>query len=158
MPAELEQRYRKAQDPVERSHYQIIWLLAQGKPTREVAAVTGYSGAWIRALARRYNEQQAAGLGDRRHRNPGGAERALLSPPVKAELEQALQAPPADGGLWTSRKVAAWLAARTGRAVHVQRGWEALRRAGRTPQVPRPAHVKADRAQQEQFRKNSPSG
>jgi hypothetical protein len=40
---ELERRYRQAKDPIERSHYQIIWLLAQGKPSEEVAAVTGYS-------------------------------------------------------------------------------------------------------------------
>ena len=28
---ELKQRYRNSFDPVERSHYQIIWLLASGK-------------------------------------------------------------------------------------------------------------------------------
>lgn len=33
---ELEQRYRRSKDPIERSHYQIVWLLAQGKPTEEV--------------------------------------------------------------------------------------------------------------------------
>ena len=38
---ELEQRYRQAKDPVERSHYQIIWLLAQGKCSQEVATVMG---------------------------------------------------------------------------------------------------------------------
>ncbi len=38
---ELEQRYRKASDPVERSHAQIIWLLACGKCVKEVAEVTG---------------------------------------------------------------------------------------------------------------------
>ena len=38
---ELETRYRQAKAPIERSHYQIIWLLAQGRPTQEVAAVTG---------------------------------------------------------------------------------------------------------------------
>ena len=27
---ELENRYRQAKEPVERSHYQIIWLLASG--------------------------------------------------------------------------------------------------------------------------------
>ena len=31
--AELENRYREATDPVERSHYQIVWLIAQGKTT-----------------------------------------------------------------------------------------------------------------------------
>jgi hypothetical protein len=38
---ELEIRYRGAKDPIERSHYQIIWLLACGRATEEVADVTG---------------------------------------------------------------------------------------------------------------------
>ena len=38
---DLEQRYRQATEAIERSHYQIIWLLATGRPTSEVAAVTG---------------------------------------------------------------------------------------------------------------------
>ena len=37
---ELEDRYRKARDPVERSHYQILWLISQGKTTTEVMEVT----------------------------------------------------------------------------------------------------------------------
>jgi hypothetical protein len=40
---ELKQLYRKALDPVERSHYQILWLLAQGKTTEQIREVTGYS-------------------------------------------------------------------------------------------------------------------
>ena len=36
---ELGQRYRQAQTVIERSHFQIIWLLAQGKRTEEVAEV-----------------------------------------------------------------------------------------------------------------------
>jgi transposase len=156
--AELEQRYRGARDPVERAHYQIIWLLSQGRSTGEVAAVTGYSRSWIRSIVRRYNERGTAGLGDRRHQNPGGAERALLGPQLREELDAALQAPPPDGGLWSSRKVADWIAQRTGRPTGVQRGWEYLRRFGYTPQVPRPAHAKADPDQQEHFRKNSACG
>lgn len=60
--------------------------------------------------------------------------------------------------MWTSRKVAAWIAARTGRPVSVQRGWEYLRHLGRTPQVPRPAHAKADSQAQERFTGNSQRG
>jgi hypothetical protein len=41
---ELEQRYRSSTHPIERSHYQIIWLLAKGRRTEEVVEVTGYSG------------------------------------------------------------------------------------------------------------------
>ncbi len=33
--AELERRYRQARDPVARSHYQIIWLLAAGATPAE---------------------------------------------------------------------------------------------------------------------------
>ncbi len=141
---------------MERSHYQIIWLLSQGKPTREVMAVTGYGRRWIQELARRYNAPGAMALGDRRRRNPGGA--PLLSRQQQQALDKALLAPPPDGGMWNSRKVAAWIAERIGRPVGVQRGWEELRLAGRTPQVPRPAHAQADPQAQEEFKGNSPRG
>jgi hypothetical protein len=48
---ELENRYREAKDPVLRSHYQILWLISEGKTTREVMEVTGYSRGWIQELA-----------------------------------------------------------------------------------------------------------
>src|SRR3712207_6661081 len=43
---ELERYYRKARDPVERTHLHIIWLLSRGRRTREVAEATGYSLGW----------------------------------------------------------------------------------------------------------------
>nr|MDP9473988.1 IS630 family transposase [Chloroflexota bacterium] len=46
--ADLEHRYRRARDPVARSHWQIIWLLARGEPTAAVAGATGYSVNWVR--------------------------------------------------------------------------------------------------------------
>ena len=49
---ELESRYRGAKDPVERSHFQIIWLINEGKTTTQVMKVTGYSRGWIQQLAR----------------------------------------------------------------------------------------------------------
>jgi hypothetical protein len=61
---ELEGLYRKAHDPVERSHYQIIWLISTGKTTTEVMEVTGYSRGWIQQLARRYNADGPQALGD----------------------------------------------------------------------------------------------
>ena len=77
---ELESRYRNAKDPVEHSHYQIVWLRSLGKLTREVVEVTGYSRNWVQQLARRYNRAGHEALGDHRHRNPGSVQRALLSP------------------------------------------------------------------------------
>jgi len=101
---ELENRYRKAHDPVLRSHYQILWLISEGKRTTEVMEVTGYSRGWIQQLARRYNEGGPQALGDRRHGNPGARDRALLSEDQQEELREALKKPPPDGGMWNSRK------------------------------------------------------
>ncbi len=74
---ELKQRYRNSSDPVERSHYQIIWLLASGKTVPEVSSITGYSTKWIYQLASRYNQSGAQGLSDRRHQNQGYALRSV---------------------------------------------------------------------------------
>jgi transposase len=150
----LEQRYRTAKDPVARSHWQMVWLLAQGLPSEQVAAVTGYTANWVRTIAQRYNQHGPTELGDRRHRNPGSA--GLLSAAQRAALASALDRPPPDGGLWTGPKVAAWMAATLGRPVHPQRGWEMLQHLGLRPKVPRPRHAKADPAVQAAFKKSSP--
>lgn len=154
---ELEHRYREARDPVARSHYQILWLIGEGRTTGEVMEVTGYSRGWIQQLARRYNAGGPEALGDRRHRNPGARDRALLDAEQQEELAEALRKPPEDAGMWNSRKVGEWIEARTGKAVSQkkQRGWEYLRRLGNSPKVPRPHHVKADKSEQEAFKKGS---
>ncbi len=90
---ELGRRYRRPSDPVERSHYQILWLIAPGQSVAEVAKVTGYSRPWLRTVVRRYNQAGAATLMDRRHQHPGG--RWLLTPAQQAALAQALQGPAA---------------------------------------------------------------
>ncbi len=151
----IETRYRKAKDPVERSHWHIIWLLAQGKTTKEIALITGYGLIWIRTLAHRYNDEGPQGLGDRRHGNPGGT--FMLAHEQQAQLQQALDEPPADGGLWTGPKVASWIESQTGRKVHPQRGWEYLKRLNYSKRVLRPRHAKADPAAQEAFKKTSRS-
>src|SRR5215204_6240766 len=156
---ELEHRYKKAKDPVERSHHQIVWLLSEGKRTEEVSEVTGYSPGWVRKIARRYNEGGLDALGDRRHANPGAKERALLDEAGEAELVEALQGPPPGGGMWSGPKVARWIATRNGlEKVHVQRGFEYLRKIRYSPQVPRPQNAHADAQEQQAFKKVSQSG
>ena len=155
---ELERCYRRAKDPVERSHYQIVWLLSEGRTTGEVCEVTGYSPGWVRTLARRYNERGVEGLGDRRRANPGAKGRALLDEEGQHELREALlSGPPPGGGRWSGPKVARWIAERNGlEKVHAQRGFEYLRKARMSPQVPRPSNVKgASASEREAFKKAS---
>ena len=145
-PDDIERRYRRARDPVARSHWQIVWLLARGEPPAAVAGATGYSVPWIYEVARRYREGGPDALGDRRHANPGAP--PLLAPARQEALRAALGGPAPDGGLWTGRKVAAWMARELGRPVGEQRGWEWLRRLGFSPQRPRPREARADPAAQ----------
>ena len=135
----LRERYREAEDPVTRSHFQIIWLMASGNTVAACAAATGFSQRWIELLVRRYNAGGADSLGDRRRANKGAA--PLLTAEHLAALAEAVAKPPPDGGLWSGPKVAAWIADKTGRAhVHPQRGWDYLRRLDQTWQTPRPRH------------------
>ena len=154
---ELENRYRKAHDPVERGHYQILWLISEGKTTAQVMEVTGYSRGWIQQLARRYNASGPQALGDHRHQNPGARDRALLTAEQQEELKEALKKPPPDGGMWNSPKVGEWIEGRTGKVLtqKKQRGWEYMRKLGNSPKVPRPRHKKANKAEQEAFKKSS---
>jgi transposase len=148
---ELEQRYRQATDGVERSHYQIIWLLAKGHSTAEVAELTGYSRSWIYELVWGYNRQGADSLGDKRHTNPGKP--PLLDDIQQAQLWQVLQEPPPDGELWDGPKVAQWISDRLERPIHPQRGWEYLRAMEMRRRRGRPAHVESDLQQQQQWKK-----
>ena len=152
-PEELENRYRKAHDPVERSHYQSSGLLARANHHR-VMEVTGYSRGWIQQLARRYN---ASGPEARRPQAPqsGGHRQGAPRRRGRRELARALRERPSDGGMWNSRKVAEWIEHKTGKKASKQRGWEYLRKLGHSPKVPRPRHKDADGRQQEAFKKGS---
>jgi len=147
---ELERRYRQARDPVARSQWQIVWLLALGQHSEQVGEATGYSLTWIYTVARRYNTDGEKGIGDGRHGNPGGPR--VLSEEQQAELDRALEGAVPGGGKWTAAKVTAWIAERTGRPVGVQTGWRYLRRLDWRRYRPRPQHVKANPEAQAAFK------
>ena len=74
------------------------------------------------------------------------------------KLRERVKTPPDDGGVWTAKKVADFMAAELGLArVAEQRGWEALRAIEYTLQRPRPRHVRvATPEEQAAFKKTSP--
>jgi transposase len=148
---ELASRYRDAHNPVERSHWQMVWLVAGGQHCPAVARLTGYSEDWVRTIVHRFNTEGPTGLIDRRQYSAGHP--PLLTSALREELGDVLGGPAPDGGIWTCGKVAAWMAARLGRPVGEPRGWEALRALGFTPQRPRPRATAADPAAQAAFKK-----
>ena len=135
---ELAERYRQARAPIERSHYQIIWLLAQGKRSEEVVEVTGYSRNWIYELVRDYNANGPQCLGDGRRENPGAT--PLLNEEQQALLLQALRGEAPDGGEWNGRKVADYLNERLNKPISRQQGWVYLRQLDRRLRSEHPHH------------------
>jgi transposase len=154
--AELQAGYRASGGATQARHYQVIWLLAQGRSCAETAALTGFARRWVEQLLARYNAFGPSSLGDRRRGN--GAPTTVLTREMLDKLRERLKTPPDDGGVWTAKKVAAVMAAELGLAhVAEQRGWEALRAIEWTLQRPRPRHVRvATPEEQAAFKKTSP--
>ena len=152
---ELEQRYRAAHEPHERTWWQIVWLLARGQTATRIAESTGYTRSWIGQIAKRYNAEGPAGMVNRQRTTSWRAPR-MLSIEQQQELRQALAGPAPDGSKhWTCHAVADWMAQRLGRPVQVQRGWDYLQRLKQSRQAPRPRHALADPEQQAEFKKTS---
>lgn len=148
--AELEHRARTA-PAADQLRWRAIVLVAGGRPATAVGPLLGWSPIRVRRLVHRFNHLGPDALTDRRHRHLGP--QPLLAPDDLAALHAALTGPAPDGGLWTGPKVAQWMSARLDRPIHSQRGWEALRRLGWTPQRPRPRDAQADAAAQAAFKK-----
>lgn len=148
-PEELGARYQSAQRPIERTRWHALWLLSQGRSSGEVAQITGRKTQWVQRLVQRYNAGKEDAVADKRQRNRGHP--PLLSPEHRSALASALEGPAPDGENWNGPKVALYLSQLLGHPVRPQRGWEAFRRAGYTPQRPRPRHQEADPAAQDGF-------
>lgn len=153
--AELGDRYRSCVDVTAARHCQTIWLLAQGPGIAAVSATMAFAPRWVERLLARYNARGPDALGDLRRRN--GTSPSVLKPELLARLRARLAEPPPDGGVWTSGKVARWMAGELGlTALAPQRGWEALRAIGWSIQAPRPRPPRAaTAAEREAFKKSS---
>jgi len=152
--ADLEAEYVACSDVLRSRHLQAIRLLAKGHSVCEVAAITAYGERWNEQPRTRYNAEGVRALGDLRRGN--GTTATILTEAVLVGLRERLRAPPPDGGVWSSRKVAAWMAGELGLTrVATQRGWEALKAVEWSIQTPRPKNPKSASAEKaEAFRKS----
>jgi transposase len=147
---ELATRYRRTQDPVERSHWHFLWLLARGFTAKAIASLTGYSAYWIGQIARRYNVRGPEGVKDQRRL--ARPHRQLLTAAQHKEVRAALSGPAPQHDRWNGRTVAGWMAERLARPICRQLGWVYLRRLGARLLMPRPRHVQADSQAQADFK------
>ena len=149
-PEALVERFKSCQDADERLRLQAVMLKSEGWAAKTIADICKRREDWVRRTVHVYNEGGPEALEDGRREN--GRER-VLSPSACEELSVALLHPPADGGLWTSPKVAAWIEEHHSIAVSDHTAWLYMVRTGHTRQIPRPKHPDADPQAQEAFKK-----
>lgn len=151
--AELRKRYRSCAKPQEKARWHALYLIATGVVAAESARRVGRASSWVTTLARRYNRDGATAVVRKQSAKP--SHRATVDAALGRELDKALRSEAPDGGLWTGPKVAAWITARSGRAVHVTTGWRTLKRLGFSLQTPRPANRRrASAGEQGGFKKS----
>ncbi len=102
-------------DPVERSRWHVLWLLARGLTAKVIAGITGYSAYWIGQIARRYNAYGPDGVKDLRQQPRPGRQLLTAAEHEVAEVEQTL--------FGTSYTVEGELVAPDGRAPRVRVVW-----------------------------------
>ena len=112
--AALEERCEACGDATSSRHFQTIWLLAKRHTIGEVSAMTSFGSRWIEQLVERSNALGPSALGDLRR--GAGAAATVLTPELLERLGARLVDPPPDGGVWTSAKVAHWMAGELGLA------------------------------------------
>lgn len=148
----LKERYERCSDAIEKERWRVVWLIRKGLKTDEVSAVTAFNVRRVRRIVASYNEHGPQALRDQRHTNPGNPLR--LTESQQRQLDQALQRPPQDGGVWDGPKVAAWIQDKTGQRTSRSSGWRYLKRLDYSLQLPRRAHTQADQQAQDIFKKN----
>ena len=128
--AELERRYEEVGDAETRTRYQMLLLLAEGRPSVQVAALTRRSSATVRRVLRRYQAEGPDGVPHR----PRPGQPPHFPAAWEAELARVVELDPRSVGVpsavWTTRLLADYLAGATGHRALIETVRLALHRLG----------------------------
>lgn len=154
---EISQRYRKCKNSIEKSRWQLIWLMTMPKKellVTEAAQSVGFCQNWARILVHRYNNEGPEEFIDKRKNNVG--KKPFLDEKQQQTLKDMLtKKRPPDGGLWTGPKVAKWIERKTKKHITAVGAWKWIRKSGFTLQVPRPKNIQsANEKEVKEFKKN----
>jgi transposase len=134
-----------------------VILALGGRSAPEIAQALGAGRRTVQEWVKRYNAEGLDGLVDR----PGRGRPCRLTEPQLARLRDRIDAGPApEDGACTLRgpEVRALLEREFGVAYSPAAVYFLLHRLGYEPLDPRPRHIKADPAAQEEFKKKSTTG
>jgi len=145
--AELEGRYRGAEEARGARRYHALWLRARGMSAQEAAATVGATTETLRAWIKR---GVAEGLDALAGRKPGSGGHPKLTAAQREQVLGWVDAEPRASIPALRRRIAeAW-----GVSLSEPQVWKLVRRGGGRPVVPRRQHYQADPAAQARAEKN----
>ena len=145
----LWEQYRKAPAGDVRSRLHALWLLRTDRSLTEVAAIVGVQDRTVQRWVSWYRHGGIAEVCA--HRAGGYGQPRWLTP----EQEAALAAEAAHGTFATAEDARQWVAQQFGVTYRPKGIYGVLHRLRCRPKVPRPVHVKADRAAQDAGKKGA---
>jgi len=127
--------------------------VGSGENVKTVSSVLQVTRQCVSRWIVRYRSAGIEGL----HDSPKGHRRALLSVDARAEITEWITKSVDSEGKpihWTIERLRSAIAARFGVGLSRTRVWQVLHAWGFRQKVPRPRHAAADKAKQEDFKKN----
>jgi transposase len=136
--------------------WQVIYSVCKnkGKTAKEIADILGIKVTNVYQKVQKYNKlgmswKTAVKRGGRRE------ERCIMTLEKEKEFLKSIETDALNGQIITYRQIKSKLEKQTGRTISDDYIWDTFKRHKWTKKVPRQSHPKADKAAQEEFKKNS---
>ena len=154
--AQLKERLEIAAGKPEFSRWQILYMVqvAGIHSAAVISPLVNLSISSIYKIVEQYNKDGTNGI---KYMLRGGRRRSLLSSSEESELLNAIEQKAAKGLVKTANDIRVIVEAKVGKAVSDDYLWDLLNRNGWKKKMPRPHHPKRNIAEQQEFKKNSPT-
>lgn len=145
----LKVAYQKERDPEIRTRLQGLWLLRRGWCLDGVADAVGVHYRSVQRWVTWYREGGVPEV--RRHKMGGRGPQPFLNQEGERQLSDAV----ASGRFRTAKEIRAWIRQQHGAHYTLGGVYSLLKRLKCAPKRPRPVHAKADREQQEGWKRGA---
>lgn len=154
--AQIKERLGAATNKPEFSRWQILYMVqvAGIHSAAVISPLVNLSRSSIYKIVEQYNKSGINGI---KYAPRGGRRRSLLTASDESELLNTIEQKAAKGLIKTANDIRAIVESKVGKTVSDDYLWDLLNRNGWKKKMPRPHHPKRSIAEQQEFKKNSPT-
>jgi len=154
--AQLKEHLGTASGKPEFSRWQILYMVqvAGIGSASVISPLVNLSRSSVYKIIEQYNKAGVSGI---KYTLRGGRRRSLLSQSAESDLLDTIEQKAVKGLIKTANDIRVIVEAKVGKAVSDDYLWDLLKRNGWKKKMPRPHHPKRNTAEQQEFKKNSPT-